>query len=174
MLLNVLSHYQSLMFFIFLIWQNSISLYTKRLVIEGGHIVNPDQGEFLCPVCRGLANSVLPALPEDTKRSTQSVSTRPSDVVGLSALRFQEALFLLQSADDVARGKEILHSFPLQQFGQMRINLESVVGVLCEMYFPDKDKISQSRRLSHSLFLLDTLKLSRPEPRPGRNTALGA
>nr|XP_009623263.1 E3 ubiquitin-protein ligase PRT6-like isoform X1 [Nicotiana tomentosiformis] len=134
--------------------------YTRRLVIEGGHIVDPDQGEFLCPVCRGLANSVLPALPGDTKRLTQSVSTGPSDAVGPSALRFQEALFLLQSAADVAGSKEILHSFPLQQFGQMRINLESVVGVLCEMYFPDKDKISESGRLSHSLILFDTLKNS--------------
>ncbi|XP_059296404.1 E3 ubiquitin-protein ligase PRT6-like isoform X1 [Lycium ferocissimum] len=134
--------------------------YSRRIVFEGGDIVDPDQGEFLCPVCRGLANSVLPALPADTKRSTPSVSTGPSDAVDLSALRFQEALFLLQSAMDVAGSREILHSFPLQQFGQKRVNLESVVQVLCGMYFRDKDKISESGRLSHSLILFDTLKYS--------------
>lgn len=134
--------------------------YTRRIVFEGGQILDPNQGEFLCPVCRGLANSVLPALPSDTKRSTQSVSTGPSDAVGLSALRFQEALFLLQSAADVAGSREILQSLPLQQFGQIRVNLESVVRVLCEMYFLDKDKISESGRLSHSLILFDTLKYS--------------
>ncbi|KAJ8570714.1 hypothetical protein K7X08_037686 [Anisodus acutangulus] len=134
--------------------------YTRRIVFEGGHVVDPDQGEFLCPVCRGLANSVLPALPADTKRSTPSVSNGPSDAVGLSVLRFQEALFLLQSAADVGGSREILQSLPLQQFGQMRVNLESVVRVLCEMYFPDKEKISESGRLSHSLILFDTLKYS--------------
>ncbi|KAM3288078.1 E3 ubiquitin-protein ligase PRT6 [Capsicum chacoense] len=134
--------------------------YTRRIVFEGGHIVDPDQGEFLCPVCRGLANSVLPALSADAKRSTPSVSTGSSDAVGLPMLRFQEALLLLQSAADVAGSREILQSFPIQQFGQMSVNLESVVRVLCEMYFPDKDKISESGRLSHSLILFDTLKYS--------------
>ncbi|CAN4109660.1 unnamed protein product [Withania somnifera] len=134
--------------------------YTRRIVFEGGHILDPNQGEFLCPVCRGLANSVLPALPADTKRSTQSVSTGPSDAVGHPTRRFQEALFLLQSAADVAGSREILQSRPLQQLGQIRVNLESVVRVLCEMYFLDKDKISESGRLSHSLILFDTLKYS--------------
>ncbi|KAG5582873.1 hypothetical protein H5410_053500 [Solanum commersonii] len=134
--------------------------YTRQIVFEGGHIVDPDQGEFLCPVCRGLANSVLPALPAKTKRSTPSLSSGPSDAVSLSTLRFQEALFLLQSAADVAGSREILQSLPLQQFGQMRVNLDYVVRVLCEMYFPDKDKISESGRLSHSLILFDTLKYS--------------
>lgn len=162
--------------------------YTRQIVFEGGHIVDPDQvknlhssltlcflmelilnyvvifavfqGEFLCPVCRGLANSVLPALPAETKRSTPSLSTDPSDAVGLPTLRFQEVLFLLQSAADVAGSREILQSLPVQQFGQMRVNLDYVVRILCEMYFPDKDKISESGRLSHSLILFDTLKYS--------------
>lgn len=125
------------------------------------------QGEFLCPVCRGLVNSVLPALPAETKRSIPSLSTGPSDPVGLSTLRFQEALSLLQSAADVGGSREILQCLPLQHVGQMRVNLEYVVRVLCEMYFPEKDKIptskdkiSESGRLSHSLILFDTLKYS--------------
>ncbi|KAI3474097.1 hypothetical protein Pfo_028885 [Paulownia fortunei] len=51
--------------------------YVRRIVFEGGHIVDPDQGEFLCPVCRGLANSVLPALSGDLRKVPQqpAVST---------------------------------------------------------------------------------------------------
>ncbi|KAK1271492.1 hypothetical protein QJS04_geneDACA021621 [Acorus gramineus] len=32
---------------------------------EGGRSVDPDQGEFLCPVCRRFGNSILPSLPGD-------------------------------------------------------------------------------------------------------------
>ncbi|KAJ8753971.1 hypothetical protein K2173_001869 [Erythroxylum novogranatense] len=39
--------------------------HVRRIVFEGGHIVDPDQGEFLCPVCRRLANSTLPSLSGD-------------------------------------------------------------------------------------------------------------
>ncbi|KAL4284787.1 hypothetical protein GQ457_16G022680 [Hibiscus cannabinus] len=35
--------------------------YARRNFFEGAHTVDPDQVEFLCPVCRRLANSVLPA-----------------------------------------------------------------------------------------------------------------
>ncbi|KAG2241277.1 hypothetical protein Bca52824_096738 [Brassica carinata] len=37
----------------------------RRNVFEGAHIVDLVQGEFLCPACRRLANSVLPACPGD-------------------------------------------------------------------------------------------------------------
>ncbi|KAK6779288.1 hypothetical protein RDI58_021472 [Solanum bulbocastanum] len=143
--------------------------YTRRIVFEGGHIVDPDQGEFLCPVCRGLANSVLPTLPVDSGRFTSlHSSSSPSDSVGPSssssgvvdALHFQKALFLLQSAADVSGSREIFQRLPLRQFGRMRVNLESSYRVLCGMYFPDNDKISESGRLSHSLILYDTLKYS--------------
>ncbi|GJZ20308.1 E3 ubiquitin protein ligase PRT6 isoform X1, partial [Tanacetum coccineum] len=39
--------------------------YTRRIDFEGGHIVDPVQGEFLCPVFQRLANSVLPDLPKE-------------------------------------------------------------------------------------------------------------
>ncbi|XP_009596027.1 E3 ubiquitin-protein ligase PRT6 isoform X1 [Nicotiana tomentosiformis] len=143
--------------------------YNRRLVFEGGHIVDPDQGEFLCPVCRGLANSVLPALPADSGRFASICSTSgPSDAVGTSplssgavdALHFQEALFLLQNAAAVVRSREILQRLPLWQFGRMKVNIEPVYRMLCGMYFPDKEKISESGRLSHSLILYDTLRYS--------------
>ncbi|XP_059305584.1 E3 ubiquitin-protein ligase PRT6 isoform X1 [Lycium ferocissimum] len=141
--------------------------YTRRIVFEGGHIVDPDQGEFLCPVCRGLANSVLPALPADfggftslhlTSSASDAVGPSPSSSGVGDALYFQKALFLLQSAADVAGSREIFQRLPFRQFGQMRVNLESVYRVLCGKYFPDNDKISVSGRLGHSLILYDTLK----------------
>ncbi|TKY66027.1 E3 ubiquitin-protein ligase PRT6 [Spatholobus suberectus] len=45
----------------------------RRIVFEGGHIVDPDQGEFLCPVCRRLANCVLPTLPGELQKPFKAV-----------------------------------------------------------------------------------------------------
>ncbi|KAL3531814.1 hypothetical protein ACH5RR_005335 [Cinchona calisaya] len=145
--------------------------YIRRIVFEGGHIVDPDQGEFLCPVCRGLANSVLPALPINSKKvpiSSVLSTVNKSVAVGPSVssnrevhvLRIQEAMSLLQSAADVAGNNEMLKSIPLFQFGRQRFNLKSVFRVLCKLYFPGKDKILESGRASHSLILWDTLKYS--------------
>ncbi|KAA8518905.1 hypothetical protein F0562_016321 [Nyssa sinensis] len=114
--------------------------YMRRIVYEGGHIVDPDQGEFLCPVCRGLANSVLPALPGDSQKIFKPPMISPvssSDATGsftssngeIDFLHLQEAVSLLQTAADVAgRGKQ--------------------------------DKISRSARISHSMIMWDTLKYS--------------
>uniref|UniRef100_A0A5B7BIP5 E3 ubiquitin-protein ligase n=1 Tax=Davidia involucrata TaxID=16924 RepID=A0A5B7BIP5_DAVIN len=146
--------------------------YMRRIVYEGGHIVDPDQGEFLCPVCRGLANSVLPALPGDSQnifKSTVISTVSSSDAAGhftpsnreIDFLHLQEALSLLQTAADMAGRDEILKSFPMQQNGRIRPNLESVFRVLCQMYFPGKqDKICRSARVSHSMIMWDTLKYS--------------
>lgn len=146
--------------------------YIRRIVFEGGHIVDPDQGEFLCPVCRGFANCVLPALPGEFKRfpgppvyqcvtaSDGVVASARSDVIVDDALRISEALCLLQSAADVARNDEILNSIPLQQSSRQGSNLESVIRVISSFYFPGKDKISESSRASPMLMLWDTLKYS--------------
>ncbi|MCO5559241.1 hypothetical protein L7F22_012836 [Adiantum nelumboides] len=40
--------------------------YQSRTLFEGLQIVDPNQREFLCPVCRRLANSVLPYITEAT------------------------------------------------------------------------------------------------------------
>ncbi|XP_059667816.1 E3 ubiquitin-protein ligase PRT6 [Cornus florida] len=127
----------------------------RRMVFEGGHIVDPDKGEFLCPVCRGLANAVLPALPGDAAGPLIS-SNREIDF-----LRLQEALSLLQSASDVVGRGEILKAFPMQRNGRIRLNIESAFRVLSGMYFPGKhDKVSGSARVSHSMIMWDTLKYS--------------
>ncbi|KAK3038512.1 hypothetical protein RJ639_029312, partial [Escallonia herrerae] len=144
--------------------------YIRRIVFEGGHIVDPDQGEFLCPVCRRLANSVLPALPEDLKKVSRlpmPLVASPSDAVGPSMsvdsvdpLHLQEALSLLQTAADVSGRNEILKMFPVQHSGRIGPRLENMFRVLCGMYFPGRNKISGSGRVSHSMIMWDTLKYS--------------
>ncbi|KAI3772681.1 hypothetical protein L6452_03873 [Arctium lappa] len=145
--------------------------YTRRIDFEGGHIVDPDQGEFLCPVCRGLANSVLPDLPrEGAKDSGPSKTSNlfPSDANNelssmskvFESLLLRQSLSLLQAAADVSGRNEFLKAFSVQRKGGMGKNLESVVHLLREMYFPGNDKISGSSRLSDSIIMWDTLKYS--------------
>nr|XP_043618780.1 E3 ubiquitin-protein ligase PRT6 isoform X1 [Erigeron canadensis] len=135
--------------------------YTRRLDFEGGHIVDPDQGEFLCPVCRGLANSVLPDLPKERPKDNgplKSLSLSPTDAYDVSLLR--QSLSLLQAAADVSRRNEFLKLFPVSRKGGLGTNIESAVRLLREMYFPGNDKISGSNRLSDSVIMWDTLKYS--------------
>lgn len=145
--------------------------YTRRIDFEGGHIVDPDQGEFLCPVCRGLANSVLPDLPREGAKDSEPSKTSnlcpsdannelPSMCKGFESLLLRQSLSLLQAAADVSGRNEFLKAFPVQRKGGMGTNLESVVHLLREMYFPGNDKISGSSRLSDSMIMWDTLKYS--------------
>ncbi|CAL5388291.1 unnamed protein product [Camellia sinensis] len=145
--------------------------HVRRIDFEG-LIVDPDQGEFLCPVCRGLANSALLALPGDSQKVSRppmvSTVSWPDATGQLSSanretdfLRFREALSLLRSAADVAGRSEILKDFPMHQNGRIRPNPESMFRVLSGMYFPGKqDRISGSARVSHSVIMWDTLKYS--------------
>ncbi|CAL5331360.1 unnamed protein product [Camellia sinensis] len=130
-----------------------------------------ERGECLCPVCRGLANSSLPALPRDSQKVSRPpmVSTVSwPDAGQLSSAnretdfhRFREALSLLRSATDVAGRSEILKAFPMHRNGRIRPNPESMFRVLSGMYFPGKqDRISGSARVSHSVIMWDTLKYS--------------
>ncbi|KAM3736727.1 hypothetical protein ACB098_09G002400 [Castanea mollissima] len=146
--------------------------YVRRIVFEGGHIVDPEQGEFLCPVCRRLVNSVLPALPADFKEvQMQPVSatlssslaagpsTSSSEEIG--SLHIQQALALLQSAANMVGKGEILKVFTLRRNGRMLPNLEPVRRVLSKLFYPNKqDKLPESARVSHSMLMWDSLKYS--------------
>ncbi|KAL7596480.1 hypothetical protein Lser_V15G31144 [Lactuca serriola] len=143
--------------------------YTRRIDFEGGHIVDPDQGEFLCPVCRGLAYSILPDLPREGMIMKESVASSkipnlsPMDAANYESsehlLLLKQSLSLLQASADVSRRNEFLKSFPVKHKGGTGANLESVVHLLHEMYFPGNDKIFGSSRLSDSMIMWDTLKL---------------
>ncbi|KAJ4704674.1 E3 ubiquitin-protein ligase PRT6-like [Melia azedarach] len=137
--------------------------YNRRIIFEGGHIVDPDQGEFLCPVCRQLANSVLPALPWDFKRVYKQ-PTSPLDLTSReesNSLRLQHALSLLQSTGNVVGKDDVIKSFPTLRNERTSSNLEAVSRRMCKMYFQNKqDKFFGSARVDHSLIMWDTLKYS--------------
>lgn len=140
--------------------------HTRRIVFEGGNVVDPDQGEFLCPVCRGLSNSVLPAssLKSDNipvMRQSDAVSSVSFFSGGGKSLQIPEALCLLRSASKVAGRNEVVTSFPVQCPGMIKLNLDPVSKVLGGMYARGNDNLSGSSRLGQlPLMLWDTLKYS--------------
>lgn len=127
------------------------------------------QGEFLCPVCRGLANSVLPALPGDKRRLPHPPAGSTINVTGVSSalnfsdisnsLRLQDALLLLQRAANIARENESLKAIPTWNV-KIKPNLEPIIRLLCGMYYPGQDKILDTGRINHPLILWDMLKCS--------------
>lgn len=146
--------------------------HVRRNIYEGAHILDLDKGEFLCPVCRQLANSVLPAMPGSFhKAEEQSHSSKIDPTLaagplctsnaGICSLQLQQALSLLQSAANVVRRSDILKALPSQRKETMSQNLEPVSRRLSRMYFPKSpDKFLESPRLSHPIILWDTLKYS--------------
>ncbi|KAK6943656.1 Zinc finger, UBR-type [Dillenia turbinata] len=142
----------------------------RRMVFEGGHTVNPDEGEFLCPVCRGLANSVLPALPGNSPIKKHHLiktgnSPHASGSLALpdkeTLLHLREGLFLLQCSAKMVRKKEIFKAYHLPQSWKIKSCLKPVVRVLSGMYFPGgHEKFSRSARNSPSIILWDTLRYS--------------
>ncbi|KAL8129744.1 hypothetical protein V2J09_018899 [Rumex salicifolius] len=144
-----------------------IERHNRRMIFEGGHIVDPDQGEFLCPVCRRLVNSVLPADPRDyrfqlhvgiNKGSASSHSLVSSNEKAIFS--FQNALHLLNSAASVISKRDILEVLSMRS-REVRPDLGPFFRVLCGMYFPtNKDTFLKTERVSPSLIMWDTLKYS--------------
>ncbi|KAL5716697.1 RING-type E3 ubiquitin transferase [Ranunculus cassubicifolius] len=144
--------------------------YNRRIVFEGGHVVDPDQGEFLCPVCRRFANSVLPTLSgqcsKDWKQMISSDLSAEFGTVypGISVgheIRLAKALCLLQSASAVVGKSELLQSLSSLQNERIQPSLEALFQRLCRLYFPDRsDILIEAGRVSHSMLFWDTLKYS--------------
>lgn len=140
----------------------------RRIVFEGGHIVDPDQGEILCPVCRRLVNGVLPTLPGELHTplvlSASSIHSTPpfADSNGATySLRIQEALNLLKSAANAVGKDQFLKAIPLHHIDETRPNVENFSLGLSKMYFSGKqDKLSRFSKVNHSLLMWDTLKYS--------------
>ncbi|CAK8541646.1 unnamed protein product [Lathyrus sativus] len=140
----------------------------RRIVFEGGHIVDPDQGEILCPVCRRLVNCVLPTLPGELHdplvSSTSSIqSTTPfADLNDETySLHLQQALNLLKFATNAVGKDEFLKAIPLHHIDKTRPIVDNFSLVLSKMYFPGKqEKLSRFSKVNHSLLMWDTLKYS--------------
>ncbi|KAJ4842672.1 hypothetical protein Tsubulata_014891 [Turnera subulata] len=145
--------------------------YSRRISFEGGHIVDPDEGEFLCPVCRRLGNSVLPSLPGDfqkvwkqplspTVNASHAAEPLATSSEGKSSLEIQQALSLLKTASNMVERGDFLKDLPLQR-NETRPILDLFSKVLLKLYFPKKsDKLSGSARVNHSMIMWDTLKYS--------------
>ncbi|MBA0576111.1 hypothetical protein Golob_025188, partial [Gossypium lobatum] len=146
--------------------------YVQRSLFEGAHNVDPDQGEFLCPVCRRLANSILPAVNGTFQKAGKLPRTATVDQVhalgspsasnkATCSLLLQQGLSLLKTAAKVVRRSDFFEAFSLHRKERTICNLEPVSRVLSKMYFSKKhDRFLGSPRLSHPIILWDTLKYS--------------
>eukprot|EP00899_Mesostigma_viride_P015866 jgi/Mesvir1/24280/Mv10978-RA.1 len=58
-----------------------VQRHSQNELYQGANVINLEAGEFLCPLCRRIANCLLPAIPEPVARrlvgATPSTSLRP-------------------------------------------------------------------------------------------------
>ncbi|CAM0878719.1 unnamed protein product [Alopecurus aequalis] len=144
--------------------------YIRRLGFEGGHIVDPDLGELLCPVCRRFANSILPASPDlssITRKAMPTVQTMQPEAaattsdVTINNSQFPRALALLESAKKIVGQSTFLKAFPGNVNDTTEPALDPSLRRLTMLYYPrSKSSFWQSERLSPSLFLWETLRYS--------------
>ncbi|XP_010452066.1 PREDICTED: E3 ubiquitin-protein ligase PRT6 isoform X2 [Camelina sativa] len=137
----------------------------RRNVFEGAHIVDLDLGEFLCPACRRLANSVLPACPGDLCSVSKLQDSPPTRLGRLDAqkpsLRFSEALCLLRTAAEVIEDGDSGKTGSLQGDGPRRKDLDSISNKLWDFYYSkQQEKPSETPWLPQSIYMWDTLKYS--------------
>ncbi|ONM30037.1 E3 ubiquitin-protein ligase PRT6 [Zea mays] len=145
--------------------------YVRRLGFEGGHIVDPDLGELLCPVCRRFANSILPASPDFSGKTsmmlrpfvqtlTPQVVTTTSDV-NRNCLQFARALSLFESAGKIVGETKFLKAISGKLNETTNPALDPCLRRLAMLYYPrSHSSFSPSKRLNPSLFLWDTLRYS--------------
>ncbi|KAL6626741.1 hypothetical protein ACP70R_030467 [Stipagrostis hirtigluma subsp. patula] len=145
--------------------------FIRRLGFEGGHIVDPDLGELLCPVCRRFANSILPASPDFSSKTSRKVTTTfvqtmasetvaTSDVT-MSNLQFSRALSLLESAGKIVGQSKYLKALSGKANDTTEPALDPSLRRLAMLYYPrSHSSFSASERLNPSLFLWDTLRYS--------------
>ncbi|KAK8542025.1 hypothetical protein V6N13_137400 [Hibiscus sabdariffa] len=146
--------------------------FARRSFFEGAHIVDPNQGEFLCPVCRRLANSVLPVVNGTFQKAGRQPTSSAVDQVPsfgspssvskeTCSLLLQQGLCLLKTAAKVVGRPHFFEAVSLQRKENLSQDLEPISRVLSRMYFSKKrDRFLGSPRLSLPIILWDTLKYS--------------
>ncbi|CAN6442635.1 unnamed protein product [Victoria cruziana] len=143
--------------------------YASRTVFEGVHIVDPDQGEFLCPMCRRFTNSVVPAPSGMGKiekpvmvfhSQPSSAASSTSSSSGNYRIMIPEALSLLQGAEKMVR-RSGYRNVSSRLDEPSKATLQPLLQTLFRLYFPDKgNALLTSGRVNHSLFLWDVLRYS--------------
>uniref|UniRef100_A0A0E0BX35 E3 ubiquitin-protein ligase n=1 Tax=Oryza meridionalis TaxID=40149 RepID=A0A0E0BX35_9ORYZ len=144
--------------------------YVRRLGFETGHIVDPDLGELLCPVCRRFANSILPASHDFSSKSLRKTMPSvqiPSDAPPASSwmttsnLQFPHALWLLETAGKIVGQSKFLKALSGKVNDTTEPALDPSLRRLCMLYYRrSHNSFSASERLNPSLFLWDTLRYS--------------
>ncbi|CAL9094143.1 unnamed protein product [Musa acuminata var. zebrina] len=146
--------------------------YIGNLGFEGSHIVDPDLGELLCPVCRRFANAILPACTgfsnklSTTKESAFS-SSMPNDVPSTSSdmncsnLHIVLASSLLQNTAKIVGQCRNLKVLSGKINETMNSVLEPSLRKLYMLYYSHSySSLSAPGWLSRSLILWDTLRYS--------------
>ncbi|GLJ41100.1 hypothetical protein SUGI_0851350 [Cryptomeria japonica] len=140
--------------------------YNSRIIFEGVQIVDPSQGEFLCPVCRRLANSVLPVLRESPCAAMSGIPSRFSSgessrsSASSQSIQLHQALTLLRNAEVLA-SKQGFHKAASRHQQNRIVEIESLSHKLYALYCPGKS-ISKptSERINQSLLLWDVFRYS--------------
>eukprot|EP00250_Pteridium_aquilinum_P003618 c13921_g1_i1 orf=503-7018(-) len=144
--------------------------YHSRTLFEGLQIVDPNQGEFLCPVCRRLANSVLPYISETSsphavgEEQATSVANGPQSPPGAFPLglvsQVPQAMHLLCNAEELAwlSGFRKAVSRPLSK--TLKSTFDSLFWRLYGLYFTGRESNSRHNcnRVSQSLLLWNVFR----------------
>ncbi|KAJ7515845.1 hypothetical protein O6H91_22G030900 [Diphasiastrum complanatum] len=155
--------------------------YYSRSLFEGVQIVDPDMGEFLCPVCRRLANSILPVIPSSSSdalerlpgptydASSSSVSRQHSSHLEVSlacqtinSFQLEQAFQLLQNAEELMCKPGFRKAVFVKLPDAIKGVLEALAVRLCGLFYPDKDHFSTlvQGRDHQSLLLWDVFRYS--------------
>ncbi|KAG6540804.1 hypothetical protein Mapa_017828 [Marchantia paleacea] len=153
--------------------------YYSRALFEGVQIVDPDMGEFLCPVCRRLANSILPAFSGNAIPDNQSRALNPREALQLrscgveskvckvessssTSLQLDQAFRVLLNAESLVNKTGFRKAVNTQLSDSIKGALETLAIRLYGLFHPDKDHLSVQAhgRVPQSLHLWDVFRYS--------------
>ncbi|KAL2613856.1 hypothetical protein R1flu_025548 [Riccia fluitans] len=146
--------------------------YYSRALFEGVQIVDPDVGEFLCPVCRRLANCVVPVYSgkgvpdarnsECSTRIRMEVSSGGQEGSSSSAsLQLHQALRLLLNAESLVNKPGFRKAVSTHLPDSIKGALDTLAVRLYGLYHPSTDHTSGQGalgRVPQSLHLWDVFR----------------
>ncbi|KAL3679047.1 hypothetical protein R1sor_022003 [Riccia sorocarpa] len=145
--------------------------YYSRALFEGVQIVDPDVGEFLCPVCRRLANCVVPVFPAsalpDAQNSNPSTRERMEVSGGWqegsssTSLQLHQAIRLLLNAESLVSNAGFRKAVSTHLPDSIKGALDTLSVRLYGLYHPSTDHASGAGalgRVPQSLHVWDVFR----------------
>ncbi|KAH7287171.1 hypothetical protein KP509_32G041800 [Ceratopteris richardii] len=141
--------------------------YQSRNLYEGFQIVDPNQREFLCPVCRRLANSVLPFTPEisvsDAIKEEQGIAVPCLEFSPPSSAKVNlvaNALGLLYNAEELVWKSGFRKAIAKPLSRGLKAAFDSLFWKLFDLHFPGRGRkhVNTRNRVSQSLLLWNVLR----------------